>query len=771
MTRQGVSFLFLTFIISFFIPFSTSHAFDDQGEIQINGSVGVTSSDMQLEIASSTSSQVGADEEITYTITYGSTSSLSFPVTLVASWEQGQIEGTSSPSVELLDYMEGSATVGYGSTSPVIDVVAKKITWSITSFPAATTNQTVTFVLKTSSDYRGSKTVSTNVVAMMTSPSGVPDSTVTTTYRYVDTSSEDATPTPSPSPTSTVATETQSVPVWKEIELVELGYTLATFRLSLDSDVQIVAFLGTTSTNLRERVTTAARARLQPLTLSELSPDTTYYVQFKAVGSTGLFVTSNIYTFTTSSQANADLIVDRNSIIVSQSWGILFNQSMLQDPLALPHFSVSQDTLLDFLFRIPLSRELVEATLLLRDPYVLGISTDEEGEYSSSTTKLVEVSPGTFVGKIKTPLLSRTYEIAIRTEDIYGNIQEQTVGKTTVVHSFQVKDPQGQSLWGAEVLLWSYQQKTNQFELAPFNALSFQNPISTNKDGVAEFSLIPGRYKARVSMKGYGTKEVEFELYAPQLADLPVVTLEPVRFGMIGRFLTGVELARQNLRLTVRALPQANPTGSLYDILFPFNLLFLLLLLTAASLKLHIIRFPLRTFFSKFRATDGQSFQVSLEDFENLSPVSNAVIYMVDEEKHLIIARGKTALDGSVAFAVSLVPNRCTFFVKRHGYAVTSHPVFSRTELQSSTNIVLSVEQLPATSIRELFKQEFQSMLREFIGFGSEAFLTLSLLCTLLFTMTQTPTRTIVFGALTVLNVCLWLIAARHSYGSPRKRS
>lgn len=763
MSRVLGFILFLTFIITCFLPLCTVFAYDDQGTVQITGAVGVTASDVELEITSSASTQVPADSEITYTITYGSNSLASFPITLVATWEQGQIEGSISPTVELLSYKEGSATQAYGSTTPVIDVVDRKITWTIPSFPAQTTNQTVQFILKTSSDYRGSKNVTADVTALLTTPSGVPDKSVSLIYKYIDETPTNSTATPTPSPTAVVSA--LPPPSWEAIELVQLSDSNATFRLTTTTDVQVTGYLGTKTTNLKEHVITATRAHLQPLTFADLISDTTYYVQFKAVGINGLATTSSIYTFTTTRQANPNMIVDRDSIVVSQSWGVLFNQSMLEDSTELPHFSVSQDTMLDFLFRIPLARELKEATLLLRDPYVLGISTDVESDYSSSTTRLVEVNPGTFVGKIKTPLLSRTYEIAIRTEDVYGNIQEQTVGQTTVVQPFKVEDVQGHPLWGAQVLLWSFQEKTAQYELAPFNALSFQNPIVTTKNGNAEFSLIPGRYKARISMTGYETKEVEFELTAPQVSNLPTIVLNPVRFGLFGRFLTGIELARQNVRLTIGALPQANPTGSLYDVLLPFNLLFFTILSIAIVLHLQVIRFPLRTLLSKFTRKGSQYFEVNLEDLETNEPLSHAIVYLVDEQKHQVVARGKTGLTGGTRFLVSALPSVVTFFVKRHGYVLTSHPSFKKSEIQASTTIPLTLERLPATTVQSLLVQEFRSMTSEFIGFGSEAFLTLSLLCTLLFTITLSPARTIAFGMLTLVNLSLWLIVARHSYG------
>lgn len=772
MSRSRVSFLVLTFIITFFGAFSTSLAYDDTGAVEVTGVVGVTASDMQLNLSSSTGDEVASDAEITYTISYGSNSTSSIPLTLVAQWNQGLIEGGVSPTVELLNYKEGSATTAIGGVTPVIDVLNRKITWTIPTFPAQTTDQTVQFILKTSADYRGSKKVTAQVNAMMTTPSGVPDSSVTTSYRY----KESATATPTPSPTATSATSSSTAalvaqPSWDRIELVEIMDTKATFRLSASTDVQVTGLLGTRTINLKEELKTAARARLLPLTFSDLQPDTTYYVQFIAESSNGSTTRSSIYTFKTSSKANPDLIVDRNSIVVSQSWGILFNQSMLQDPSALPHFSVSQDTMLDFLFRIPLSRELKEATLLLRDPYVLGISTDPESEYSSATTRMVEVNPGTFVGKIKTPLISRTYEIAIRTEDIYGNMQEQTVGQTTVVQPFKVTGEKGKPLWGAEVLLWSFQQKTAQYELAPFNALSFQNPISTNKNGTADFSLIPGRYKARVSMKGYQTTEVKFEISSPQVENLPQVTLTPVRFGMIGRFLTGIELAQRNLKLTIGSLPQANPTGSLYDILVPFNIVFLMILLSAIVFKLNVIRFPIRSLFVRFKGKHSQYFQVNVEESETSAPLRHAVVYVVDEKKHCIIGRARTGIDGTAQFPLSQLASQNTFFVKRHGYALASHASYSREEISSQTSIPLTLERQPVTTLHGLFDQELRSMLGEFVGFGSEAFLTFSLLCTLLFTITLSPTRTMAFAGLTMLNLGLWFILARHSYGLKFERS
>src|SRR5579872_4676820 len=116
--------------------------------ISVTGAVPPQASDFQLTATNDTVNTIAQNHIVTYTITYGSHLDYADHFTLEAYWDKGTIHGAGSATVDPMDYISGSASNAYNSTSPVVDLTNNKISWSISSFPAQTTNQSVTFQLK-----------------------------------------------------------------------------------------------------------------------------------------------------------------------------------------------------------------------------------------------------------------------------------------------------------------------------------------------------------------------------------------------------------------------------------------------------------------------------------------------------------------------------------------------------------------------------------------------------------------------------------------------
>src|SRR5579859_3672093 len=155
----------LCIVLSFINP---AAAFADITQnIAVSATINPHASDFQFAISATPNAltSVNQFQNIIYTITYGSHLSYATPITIVGSWDKGTIQGQSSPSVDIANYVIGSATNAYNNTIPVIDTVNKTITWTITSFPANTTSQTVGFTLQTNADYASSQTVTFPAIA------------------------------------------------------------------------------------------------------------------------------------------------------------------------------------------------------------------------------------------------------------------------------------------------------------------------------------------------------------------------------------------------------------------------------------------------------------------------------------------------------------------------------------------------------------------------------------------------------------------------------
>lgn len=181
---------------------STTYALSivTDNQIKITATVPSQVSGLPISIESiTTGTQFSQNTTLDYKITYGSLASSAIPLTIQAQWSQGTIAGSPAPSVDIVDYVIGSATDAYGSTPAVIDTVNNTITWTIPSFPANTVGQTVAFSLKTNTSYTGASSVSFDVSARAISGSTVtPDQTITQTYLYSVSSASTSTSTPTP---------------------------------------------------------------------------------------------------------------------------------------------------------------------------------------------------------------------------------------------------------------------------------------------------------------------------------------------------------------------------------------------------------------------------------------------------------------------------------------------------------------------------------------------------------------------------------------------
>jgi hypothetical protein len=131
---------------------STTYALSivTDNQIKITATVPSQVSSLPISIESvTTGSQFSQNTTLDYKITYGSLASSAIPLTIQAQWSQGTIEGSPTPSVDIVDYVIGSASDAYGGATAIVDTVNNTITWTIPSFPGNTVDQTVTFSLKT----------------------------------------------------------------------------------------------------------------------------------------------------------------------------------------------------------------------------------------------------------------------------------------------------------------------------------------------------------------------------------------------------------------------------------------------------------------------------------------------------------------------------------------------------------------------------------------------------------------------------------------------
>src|SRR5579872_2595657 len=160
-------FLLLSSLFLIANPFFLTIA-NASSSFTVSATVAAHQSDFSVQFTTTNANTViHENKQIDYTITYGSSLTNATSMTLTADWSQAQAEG-----VTIFDYVTNSAGSAINNTQPVIDLTAHTITWSISSIPANSTNNTVSFSLVTNNLYTKDVDVSLPVSVTLSS-SGV----------------------------------------------------------------------------------------------------------------------------------------------------------------------------------------------------------------------------------------------------------------------------------------------------------------------------------------------------------------------------------------------------------------------------------------------------------------------------------------------------------------------------------------------------------------------------------------------------------------------
>lgn len=620
-------------------------------QITITASVDPQVSNLPITIESTTAGTTFPQSTtLDYKITYGSNTTSSIPLTIQAQWGQGTISGNPSPSVDMLDYVIGSASNAYSSTAPVIDTVNRTITWTISSFPGATTGQTVTFSFKTNSSYTGGGTVSFSVLARSTSGSTVTaDQTVTQNYLY---SAPAATPTPTPTATTTTTTTTATTPTptpapaalsFSDVSVRSLSQSEAQIYVETNNKSTFAINYGTSPNSLSQTIKTASLKTQELITLPGLETDTSYYFRITAKDDTGNIVKSDIFTFRTSRTSDI-LKADTQSVVV------ISNNNILVKPAAKAEIINKQSkniivipvsTVFTVRFSLAKNVPLKVAQLIVRNKKVLGFSTIDKADASSDYVNLTEVEPGVYVGKLKSVLTPGAYEIYARLIDFNGNIIEQKISDLIVAQKFTILEKDtDKPIENARILLYLYDQTTKVYELISPQSLSITNPSFSNPDGTVDLVLTPGKYKAKISALNYKSKTIEFEIN--QEGGYPLVELKRQPFNIINEITYYKNAFADTFNATANFVRVRSDSNRLFDLVTMGTIfIFVITTLFAFSAKTHIPVFYL-PYFLIYKANlllkkDKSSiFLGKVVEDTTKNPISRATVNLLDSKNNII---------------------------------------------------------------------------------------------------------------------------------------
>lgn len=657
-------------------------------QVIINGVVPANPIDFEaeMELTSPPGNNFSQDIILTYTLTYGSNLSYSSNIIVEAEWSLGTVSGSGTPTVEVLDYVVGSSSNAYNSTPPVIDLVNRKIIWTINSFPANTTGESVTFKLKTTDNYTGNQVVSFNVSGRVIGPgTQTPDSTVTKNYLY-DLS---LVPTPTPTialPTSTPKPKTSTAPsieatstptptpqanlAINDVEIRGISPTTADIFLTLSQNANITIQYGTSFNNLNNEISSSKNSAEYLIFLRNLQPNTKYF--YKIIASNGTqTVLSEIYTFTTAADNTQVLMLDKSFMVISNDL-LIYSQSLADQQKIAPLTIIPTNTKFTFSVAFENSNKIKSIQAFLRKKFVLSPHPSSTGEIQNLS--LIETLKGEYTGQLNSGIEPNLYELFFRISDTSGNIFEQKAGDFKIVNPLTVLEKGTlKPIEGARVKIFVYNYSTRLYEEINRENLPLDNPELTFSDGTTDIILPQGKYRAEVSAFLHEDTTVDFVLGEKTDENYPTIYMERKPFDPLSFLLYFGQTASDYYNLASEFIERLASSNRVFE-LAAFLSISIFVVVAFISLLLRTQNTPKSVLHYIIHVAKNRSFGIEnplkgiIKDALN-KPVSKAIVSFLKDNE--VIFQTSTNINGIFYTDGKVFDN---IEVNKIGYQSTTFP-------------------------------------------------------------------------------------------------
>ncbi len=512
----------------------------------VNGIVPPKVTDYQLEFDTDPTSvvTVGQNEEITFTITYGSMLKYPYQMTVQAEWYLGTLVGEGLYTFDVVSYVPGSASQAEGSTVPVVNLTNRTITWDISSFPSETTDREVTFKLKTPLLRISDGNVEFKVKARIyTSRITIPDEEVTITYipsdEYVPTSTPTFTPTPTglPSQPGTIATSTPTksptptpTSLIADLKLLELDSTSAVLLVTSSKPAKIIVYYGT-SQYLENSVIDQKFTVSKKIPLTKLQPNTQYFVRVRATDSSGLtYITPEFFVFKTPKESAISEEVSRRYYIGSP--GVILDSAYLTD--SKQPFVFPIDTVINIVLPFE-DKSPAQVYVKLANNKVLGLNNFTKNTYHERI-RLLETQEGVYSGQFMTSSTQGLYDLMIEKRQIDGDFSIERLTQLNAVNPMTIKNEKGEPIENARISIDIWNSRTKLYESLPVESIGLTNPVKSESDGTLPFVLPSGKYMVRITSIGYRDVEESFDFLPNEGKYYPQFILQSAPFSILDAF-------------------------------------------------------------------------------------------------------------------------------------------------------------------------------------------------------------------------------------------
>lgn len=620
----------------------------DSDSVTVNAAVGIKPENLLFDLSSPSGTNFSQNSIIDYEITYGQNAPFAIAPTITVSWGLGEITNTGG-QVEVLHYVHGSATNAFSNTPPVIDLINRTITWTISSLPANTTNKTIRFKLATNSEYTGPNKVNMQVSGRISYRAvSSPLDIVGQTYQY---SVTPATPTPIPNPTP----KPKSDPfTFTDVGLKSISSSQAEITVTTSKFSKISLSYGSSSRSLPNKVTSLNLLKTHNLIIDNLSEGKPYYFRLEAISDDNRRLVSDIFTFKTASTSEK-VELSSSSVVLASGNVILYASSQDRKNGVVPLNVLPKEKTIDLKLTIPDSAPLKQIQTFFVDNSVLGINNLQEEEIGANQIIMTELSEGEYLGKLMLPSKLGIFRVLGRIIDYKGNVSEETLASIKVVEPLKIVDERLNPVENARVHIHFYNPKLHIFEQISSQMTSIMNPTFSEADGVVNLILPKGKYKAVVDALGFEERTVEFDLDSANEGVYPTITIKRQPFSIVSfakyHYTTALDLLHA-VRFYARGFAQSNRLFDLLSLLIIS--LFIYLVFRSISVLKHIkltllpryfkdefnkASFLLRNKLRKKSLADGEEISTitgSIIDFQTKTPIRQAQISLLDNSQKII---------------------------------------------------------------------------------------------------------------------------------------
>ena len=508
-----VFFLVVVFPFSFFIiRYSLSPLALADDVVNITASIKPKPTDIELSITTSSpanGTNFIEEEEVTVTVTYRSLIPEAQSLLLEANWPQGRINNSPTNLTDALEYVAGSATTSEGGTVPVIDLQNNTVTWDINSVVGTANSKSVSFKLVVDADLNTNDRIYNDLVLAGTFGGVILSDQTTTITIQGEVAGPTSTPGPGPSATTTPATPTPLLAITpltlQNVSLVQVTNNSVILEFNTTPATTYTLSYGKTVNKLTQKIKGLTATTLHQVTISPLENNTQYYFQIRLQDNKSRSLVSDLYTFTTASEAKHFVVSEKQSSVMWQQ--LILATGKVQNVI-LPKEIL---TTINVNVQNPGTIEKVVAKF--ESSKVLGIFFPKERGPTKETT-LTQILPGIFYGVLFSPEELGEYQITLQISDIYGGYYSQALPYSIYVSKplYVYNEHNQQPVEKAKIKIFKYDAHTKLFQ--PFEE-SLGLPQYTDAQGQLNLSLPTGQYLLEVSAAGYHPlKNIHYELNA-----------------------------------------------------------------------------------------------------------------------------------------------------------------------------------------------------------------------------------------------------------------